>query len=65
MKSNVNEKDTAEIFYKEVYKQHGIPRNIISGRGLGFTGSFWKDLMQTLKVKLNLSKAFHRKVVVN
>lgn len=52
-------KDTAEEFYKEVYKHRGLPRRIISGRHSRFTSNYWTELMKKLKVKLNLSTAFH------
>ena len=38
-------KDIAEIFYREIFKHHGLPRKIISGRDTRFTGTFWKELM--------------------
>lgn len=57
--SKINAKGTADLFYKEVYKQHGLPRKIISDRDSRFTSNFWKELMKLLQVKLNLSTAFH------
>ena len=59
LSSTINAKGTADIFYKEIYKHHGLPRKIISDRDSRFTSNFWKTLMKTLKIKLNLSTAFH------
>ena len=59
LKSNHTAKDTAYVFYKEIYRHHGLPRKIISDRDPRFTGSFWTELMKILKVKLNTSTAFH------
>ena len=56
---NHKAEDIAEIFYKEIYKHHGLPRVIISDRDTRFTSTFWTELMKLLKVKLNLSSAFH------
>ena len=52
-------KDIVELFYREIFKHHGIPRNMISDRDARSTGTFWKELMNLLKVTLNLSNAFH------
>ena len=52
-------KDITEVFYKEIFKHHGLPRKIISDRDTRFTGTFWKELMKLLKVKVNLSTEFH------
>ena len=57
--STGNAKDIAEIFYREIFKHHGLPWKIISDRDTRFTGTFWKELVMLLNVKLNLSTAFH------
>ena len=49
----------AGIFYREIFKHHVLPRNIISYIDTRFTCTFRKELMKLLKVKLNLSTAFH------
>lgn len=59
MKSIVNSKDTAEVFYNHVHRLHGLGRKFFSFRNLTSTGNFCKELMCLLKVKLNLSTAFH------
>ncbi len=51
--------DTARGFYSEEYKRHGLCRKIISDRDVRFTASFWKKLMKNLKIRSNLSTAFH------
>ncbi|CDF39069.1 unnamed protein product, partial [Chondrus crispus] len=59
IESNHTAKDTAEVFYNEIYKHHGLPRKIISDRDTRFTSTLWKEIMKLLRVKLNLSTAFH------
>ncbi|CDF41213.1 unnamed protein product [Chondrus crispus] len=59
IESNHTAKDTAEVFYNEIYKHHGLPRKIISDRDTRFTSTLWKEFMKVLRVKLNLSTAFH------
>lgn len=52
-------KDLAYMFFKTVIAQHGLPTKIISDRDKLFTSNFWKCLMETMRIKQNLSTAFH------
>jgi hypothetical protein len=49
----------AEIYKKEVWHIHVIPRRIISDRGPQFTSKFMKELCNTLGIEWNLSTAYH------
>jgi hypothetical protein len=49
----------AEIYKKEVWRQHGIPRRIISDRGPQFASKFMKELCNALGIEWNLSTAYH------
>lgn len=51
--------DVARIFFDQVFRLHGMPRNIISDRDSRFTGKFWTALMKLMGTKLNMSTAFH------
>jgi hypothetical protein len=35
-----------KLFFKEVFRLHGLPRNIISDRDSRFMGTFWRELFQ-------------------
>jgi len=59
LEANHNAKNTAYVFYENIYKHHGLPRTIISDRDSRFTGTFWKELMKLLNIKLKMSTAFH------
>jgi ribosomal protein L21E len=59
VKSTYKAINIAEIFMKEIFRLHGIPKVIISDRDVKFTGNFWKALFQGLDTKLNFSTAFH------
>lgn len=39
--------------------QHGLPADIVSDRGKLFTSEFWRALCDLLRVKTNLSTAYH------
>lgn len=43
LEDNHTAKDTAEYFYSEIYKHHGLPRTIVSDRDTRFTGTFWRE----------------------
>ena len=58
----INEVDapmTAKLFLENIYKLHGLPNDIISDRGSIFTSNFWKELMNLIMIKTNMSTAFH------
>ena len=39
----------ADIFLKEIFRLHGIPKAIISNRDAKFTGKFWRYLFSELE----------------
>jgi transposase InsO family protein len=49
----------AEIYKKEIWRTHGIPRRIISNRGPQFASKFMKELCNGLGIERNLSTAYH------
>src|SRR3984957_5040942 len=51
--------DIANIFFKTVFRLHGLPRVIISDRDTKFTSKFWQTLFKLVNTKLALSTAFH------
>jgi hypothetical protein len=53
------ELDIARVFISEIVRLHGIPKNIISDRGLVFTGRFWTSFQEALGTQLNFSTAYH------
>ena len=48
-----------DIFIKEIFCLHGIPKVIIYDRDPKFTGNFWKSLFKGLDTKLNFSTAYN------
>jgi hypothetical protein len=52
-------KDVAELIYHEVYKNYGLPQNIVSDRDVLFTSHFWQELNKLLGIKLRMSTAYH------
>ena len=44
VKSTFKAINIAEIFMKEIFRQHGIPKMMISDRDVKFASAFWKEL---------------------
>ena len=57
--TNTSAKDLAKIFIKEVWKNHGLPTDIVSDRDTKVTSHFWQVLMDPLGILTKLSRAFH------
>jgi RNase H-like domain found in reverse transcriptase/Reverse transcriptase (RNA-dependent DNA polymerase)/Integrase zinc binding domain/Retroviral aspartyl protease len=51
--------EIADIFFTEIVRQHGIPRDIVSDRDARFTSIFWTSLFRCTGTKLNMSSAYH------
>ena len=48
IKSTYKDVNIADIFMKEIFRLHGVPKVIISDRDTKFTGNFWKALFKFL-----------------
>ena len=59
VKTNYKAANIADIFMREIFRFHGIPKVIISDRDPKFTGNFWKSLFKGLDTKSNFSTAYH------
>jgi hypothetical protein len=59
IKSTCKAIDFANIFIKEIFRLHGVPKEIVSARDTKFTSNFWKSLMVGLETKLLFSTTYH------
>ena len=48
VKSNYKDVNIGDIFLKEIFRLHGIPKVIISDRDVKFTRNFWRSLFSGL-----------------
>jgi hypothetical protein len=48
-----------EIFMKEIFILHDIPKMVISDRDVKFTSTFWKELFVGLNTNLNFNTSYH------
>jgi hypothetical protein len=59
VKSTCKVIDIANIFMKEIFRLHGMPREIVSDRDTKFTSSLWKSLMAGFETKLLFITTYH------
>ena len=49
----------AALLWKEVFKLHGLPRDIVSDRGSTFMSKFWIQVLRLVHIKPKFSTAYH------
>jgi hypothetical protein len=59
VKSNCKSIDIVDIFMKEIFRLHGMHKEIISDRDTKFTSNFWKSLFVGFETKLLFSTTYH------
>lgn len=52
-------RDLAQQFLDNIFRLHGLPKDIVSDRGTTFTSQWWKEFLRLLRIKPNYSTAFH------
>ena len=50
---------TAQLYITNIFRHHGLPRNIISDRDPRFTSAFWKTLWASTNTRLSMSSSHH------
>ncbi|GJW71822.1 putative reverse transcriptase domain-containing protein [Tanacetum coccineum] len=49
----------AHLYFRDVYRLHGIPASIVSDRDTRFVSHFWRSLWRMVNTQLNFSSAYH------
>ena len=47
----------AELFFRKVFKLHGLPKTIVNDRDSKFTSAFWQELFRLVGTKLTTSRS--------
>jgi hypothetical protein len=54
-----NATQVEDLFFREVFRLHGLPKNIVSDRDIRFMSIFSKDLFQLVGTTLNPNTSYH------
>jgi len=57
--TDLNARQFANLFMKEIVRLRGLPHDIITARGTLFTSDLWKETTGKLGIERRLSTAFH------
>lgn len=52
----------AQLFFRDVYRLHGLPTSIVSDRDTRFLSYFWRNLWDMTNTLLNFSSAYHLQI---
>ena len=52
----------AQLYFKEVYRLHGLPLPIVSDHDTRFLSHFWRCLWRLSSTKLDFSSAYHPQI---
>jgi hypothetical protein len=62
MKHPINVKSVAKAFTDNIFKLHGLPTGIVTGRDRIFTSKLCQGLFKTLGVKFHFSTSYHPQI---
>ena len=51
--------NVAQLYFREVYRLHGLPQSIVSDHDVHFLSHFWHCLWRLANTTLNFSSAYH------
>ena len=49
----------ADLFFREVFRLHGLPKTIVSDRDSKFTSAFWQELFRSVAMEFATSTSHH------
>nr|GEX89364.1 putative reverse transcriptase domain-containing protein [Tanacetum cinerariifolium] len=58
-KKTMNAVNVARLFFRDVYRLHGLHSSIVSDRDTRFLSHFWRSLWKMVNTQLNFSSAYH------
>lgn len=58
-RKDIDTPELASLLFDGVFSQYGFPTDITSDRGAVFTSNYWSQLCYHMRIKRNLSTAYH------
>lgn len=49
----------AQLFFRDIYRLHGLPSSIVSDRDTRFLSHFWRSIWKLLRTSLDMSTSYH------
>jgi IS30 family transposase len=62
VKTTYNSAVLVELYMARIVCLHGVPKKIVSDRGIQFTYHFWQQLHEALGTHLKFSSAYHPQI---
>ena len=62
VKSTCKKIDISNVFMKEIFRLHGMPKEIILDKDTKFTSNFWKYPFAGFETKLLFSTSYHPQI---
>jgi hypothetical protein len=62
VKSTYKAIDISQVFMKEIFRLHGMSKEIVFDRDMKFTSNFWKSMMAGLETKLLFITSYHPQI---
>ena len=59
--SSLSYAQVADIFFKEIFRLHGLPKSIVSDRDGRFMSAFWQEIFKLVGTKLTPSTRYDPK----
>jgi hypothetical protein len=57
--TDFNAAQVAELFFREIFRLHGLPKTIVSDRDSRFMSTFWQELFRLVGTALTPSTSYH------
>ena len=57
--STVSASEVDTLFFKDIFRLHGLPKIIISDRDSKFTSAFWQALFDMVGTSMNMRTSYH------
>jgi hypothetical protein len=57
--SDINAEGVVDLFYREIFRLHGLPLRMVSDRGPQFAAQLTRLLLERLGIKSNLTSGYH------